>query len=148
MEESRNWFAGRAVAAIVLIMLLVAGGFALHRLGWSQGYVAAELVAQGGEAPTPLLAPSGWRPVGVGRGGLLLISLIVGLILVAFVGKLLRVIIWGAMARPAMCHHAVGGSWRHKRHWMNAPGLPWYGPWYGQPGGGSEGSGDEANGEA
>ncbi|MGD8968982.1 MAG: hypothetical protein PVI07_15860 [Anaerolineae bacterium] len=147
MTGSRNWFVWRAVATVALLGLLVGGGFAIHRLGWSQGYAAAELTAQGEEAPAPPLAPPGWRPVGFARGGLL-VSLLLGLLFFAFVGKLLRVTMWGAMAGPAMCHPAMGRSWRHPRHWMHGPMPPWYGPWYEQPGERSRESDSRENAEA
>jgi hypothetical protein len=145
MTESRSWFVWRVVAAVVLIGVLVAGGFAVHRLGWSQGYAAAELAAQGEEVPTPPLAPPGWRPVGFGRGGLMLMTLLLGFLFFALVGKLLRVLAWGAMAGPAMGWHHVGGSWRHPGHCMHGHVPPWYRPWYGQP---DEGSEDAAKAEA
>jgi hypothetical protein len=144
MMEHRNWFVWRAVAAGVLIGLLAAGGFAIHRLGWSQGYAAAELNAQGEEAPTPPLAPPGWRPVGFGRGGLL-VSLVLGLLFFAFVGKLLRFAMWGAVAGPVIGWHAAGGSWRHPGHWTHGHVPPWYGPWGGQPGERSQEGDDRAN---
>jgi hypothetical protein len=147
MTGSRNWFVWPALAAVVLLGLLVGGGFAIHRLGWSQGYAAAELTAQGEEAPTPPLAPPGWRPVGFARGGLL-VSLLLGILFFAFVGKLLRVIMLGAMAGPAMCRPAMDGSWRHPRHWMHGPMPPGYGPWYGQPGERSQESDTGENAEA
>jgi hypothetical protein len=147
MTASRNWFVWRAVAAVVLIGVLVAGGFVIHRVGWSQGYAAAELTAQGAEAPTPLLAPPGWGPVGLARGGLLA-SLVLGLVFFALAGKLLRVIMWGVMAGPAMGWHAMGGSWRHPQHWMHGPVPPGHGPWYERPGKGSQESDSKANAEA
>jgi hypothetical protein len=135
MTGNGNWFAWRALAAVVLIALLVAGGFAIHRLGWSQGYTAAELVAEGEEAPTPPLAPPGWRPMRPSVGGLL-VTLLLGLIALAFVGKLLRVVLWGALAGPAMGGPWMAGSWRHHWHRMHGPVPPsyGYGPWYRQPG--------------
>jgi hypothetical protein len=147
MMGSRNWFLWRAIATVALLGLLVAGGFAIHRLGWSQGYAAAELSAQGEEAPTPPLAPPGWRPVGFARGGLL-VPLLLGMLFLAFVGRLLRVIMWGAMAGPAMGWHAMGGSWRHPRPWMHGPVPPWCGPWNEQRGERSQGSDSGENAEA
>jgi hypothetical protein len=147
MTGSRNWFVWRAVAAVVLLGLLVGGGFAIHRLGWSQGYAAAELTAQGEEAPTPPLAHPGWRPVGLARGGLL-VSVLLGLLFFGFVGKLLRVIMWGAMAGPAMYHPAMGGPWRHPWHWMHGPMPPGYGPWCQQPNERSQESDSRENTEA
>lgn len=147
MTGGRNWFVWRAAVAVVLIGLLVAGGFAIHRLGWSQGYAAAERAAQGEEAPTPPLAPPGWRPTGFGRGGLL-ISLLLGLLFFALAGKLLRFIVWGAMTGPAMGWHAMGGSWRRPRHWMHGSVPPPYRRWSGQPDGRSQGTDDKVNEEA
>lgn len=57
--------AWRTAAAITLIAVLVAAGFAVHQLGWSHGYTAAQLAARGEDAPLPPLAPEGWRPVGI-----------------------------------------------------------------------------------
>jgi hypothetical protein len=148
MTGNRNWFVWRAVAMVVLIGLLIAGGFTIHRLGWSQGYAAAELSARGEEAATPPLAPPGWRPVGFGRGGLTLVTLLFGVAFLAFVGSLLRVVVWGAMAGPAMGWHAMGGSWRHPRHWMHGPVPPWCSARGKQPGERSPGSDDRANAEA
>jgi hypothetical protein len=147
MVRSRTWFVWRAVAAVVLVALLVAGGFAVHRLGWSQGYAAAELAGQGEEASRLFLPPQGWHPVGFVRGGLF-ISLLLGLLFFALIGKLLRIILWGAMAGPAMCRAAVGGSWRHPRHGMHGPVPPWYGPCHEQPDERSQESGDKAGEEA
>jgi hypothetical protein len=144
MTRRRDWFAWRVVATVVLLGLLVAGGFAVHRLGWSQGYAAAELSAGGEEAPTPPLAPPGWRPAGfVYRplGGLL-VTLLLGLILLSFAGKLLRVVLWGAMAGPAMA-----GPWRHHWHRMHGPLPPWYGPWCQQHSERPQESDDQASAE-
>jgi hypothetical protein len=146
MTRRGGWFVWRAVAAVILLGTLVVGGFAIHRLGWSQGYTAAELTAQGEEAPTPPLTPPGWRPVGFARGGLLL-SLFLGLLFLAFVGKLLRLIMWGAMAGPMMHWHARGGFW-HPRHWARGTMPPGHGPWCGWPHEASPRSEDRAEAEA
>ena len=148
MTRSRYWFVWRAVATVVLLGLLVAGGFAVHRLGWSQGYAAAELADRGEEMPTPPLARPGWRPVGFARGGLLLTSLLLGFLFLAFVGKLLRVITWGAMAGPAMAWHGTGRTWRHPWHCMHGPVPPWCGPMHGQPNERSQRADDEEKAEA
>jgi hypothetical protein len=147
MTGRENWIVWRAIAVVVLISLMVGGGFAIHRLGWSQGYAAAELSAQGEEVPTPPLAPPGWRPVGLARGGLL-VSILLGLVFFALVGRLLRVIMWGAAAGPAMRWHAMGGAWRHPRHWMHGPVPPWYSPWCRQPGDTAPENDNRANAEA
>jgi hypothetical protein len=127
----------RAVTTVVLIGLLVAGGFAIHRLGWSQGYAAAELTAAGEEAPAPPLAPPGWRPIGFAYrplGGGLLVALLLGLIFLAVSGKLVRVIMWGAMGGPAMAGSWMADPWGHHRHRMHGPVPPWHGSRCEQPG--------------
>jgi hypothetical protein len=143
MTRGRNWFVWRVVATVVLLGLLAAGGFAVHRLGWSQGYAAAELADRGEEVPTPPLAPPGWRPVGFARGGLLLTSLLLGFLFLVFVGKLVRLIMWGAMAGPAMAWHGTGGPWHHHWHCRHGPVPPWHGPNYGWPNESSQADGAE-----
>ena len=140
--ENRNWFVWRALAGVILVGLLAVGGFALHRLGWSQGFAAAEIAAEGGDVPTPPLAPAGWRPVGLGRGGLP-VSLVVGLLLMAFAGRLVRGIFWGALVGPGMCGPGGWGSWRHARRWMPRSVPARHRPGYERPGGVSQGK-DEA----
>jgi hypothetical protein len=83
----------------------------------------------------------------------MLITLLLGFLFFAFVGKLLRVIMWGAMAGPAMigpsmAWDGIGGSWRHPRHRAHGPVRPWYGPWCGQPGESPETSEDTQDLEA
>ena len=79
---------------------------------------------------------------------LILASLLLGLLFFAFVGKMLRVIMWGAMVGPAMCHPAMARSWRHPRHWMHGPMPPWHGPWHEQPGERPQEGDSRANAEA
>jgi hypothetical protein len=75
-------------------------------------------------------------------------SLLVGFLFFAFVGKLLRVIVWGAMAGPAMGWHGMGGSWRHPWHRMHGPAPPWSGLWHEHAGESSQGSEDGTKAEA
>ena len=49
---SKKWFWMRALVMLVIVGLLVVGGVALYRAGWSQGYVASPLVVEGEEAET------------------------------------------------------------------------------------------------
>ena len=122
----------RTLATVIVIGLLAAGGFAIYRLGWSQGYTAAELAAQGQEGPASPLAPRGWRPVGWASEGLL-ISLVLPLILFAFVGKLTRVILWIAVVRLPGWRTAHGRFGSYPLHWTHGPEPSWYGPWQEQP---------------
>ena len=47
MRNKGLWFVVKALLALILIGLLVAGGFAIHYVSWSQGYAAGQ---QAGEA--------------------------------------------------------------------------------------------------
>lgn len=150
MTNYGNWFIWRVLATVVLVALLVAGGFAVHRLGWSQGYAAAELAAEGEEPPTPPLASPGWRAIGFAYrplGGPL-VALLLGVVFLALVGRLLRVVLWGAIAGPAMARHWLGGPGRQHWHRMHGPVPPWYGPWSQQSGEGPRDSDEGANAEA
>ena len=126
MAKNRSWFLWRGVAAVMLLVTLAGGGFAVYRLGWSQGYAAAELPALGDEASTPVLTPPGWRGGGLASGEAL-IAVCLGLLLLAFAGRLVCVIVWGLMAGPAVRRPAMAGGWGHPWHY-------WHRPWYHRPG--------------
>jgi len=147
MTKDRNWFVWRAVAVVVLLLVLAVGGFAAHRVGWSQGYAAAELAAEGEEAPTPPLAPPGWRGVEFARGGGLLISVFLGLLFFTFIAKLVGFVVWGWMAGPAMSRRAMAGGWGHPWHCRHGPVPPWHAGWYEQAGGSAPAGEDQANAE-
>jgi hypothetical protein len=144
MGKKGWWFLARAVAMLILIGLVVAGGFAIHYISWSQGYSAGQLTSEGEEVATPPYFPgdSGhfmWharsvhRPFGV-IGALFRIGLCI--LFFAIVFKLIRFVVWGSVFR-----HAMAGPWakpwcgphgrraygRHARwHKMHGPPMP---PW-------------------
>jgi hypothetical protein len=144
MGKKGLWFLARAVAMLILIGLVVAGGFAIHYISWSQGYSAGQLAGEGEEAATPPYFPGGpeyflwhsramYRPFGV-IGVLFKIGLCI--LFFAVVCKLIRFVIWGSVFR-----HVMAGPWakswgdprwprayrRHARwHRVHGPPMP---PW-------------------
>jgi hypothetical protein len=131
MSEGKNWFLWRALASLILVVLLVAGGLAVHYAGWARGYQAGQLAAEGGESVTPPYLPHAWGPAGFahyafGAGALLRVVLL--LVFLGVVGKLIHLVVWGAIWRPMMA-----GPWPrhwHPGHWrrMHGPMPPWWGP--------------------
>ncbi len=120
---STRWFLVRAVVAVVVIGLLVMGGLAIHRMGWSQGYRMGQLAVEGEDIAT---APHtyygfgyGGRPFGFGPflcGAGLLFLLFVA------VGQIFRLLAWKkVMGR---------GPWPMATRWhgMHGPMPPWC--WY------------------
>jgi hypothetical protein len=123
MDKKGLWFLVRAIATLLLIGLVVAGGFAIHYLSWSRGYTAGQLTAKGEEVATPPYlsdeseylmwhARSIHRPFGA-IGALFKIGLCI--LFFAIVFKLIRFVIWGSVFR-----HAMAGPWA--RHWYGHPG--------------------------
>lgn len=142
MSKSWVWFLVKALVALILVGLLVAGGFAIHYVSWSQGYAMGQRAAEGEEVaePPPYLY-HGFRPsrhLGLVRplmcaGGFLL--------LLCIFGGLFRALAWRKMwaCGPWAMHHR-GAHWRraaHRaKHWRHhGPMPPWCWDW------------DEADGE-
>lgn len=135
---SKKWFWVRALVTLVVIGLLAVGGFAVYRTGWSQGYAAAQLGAESEEGTTTPWGfghpgrPFGFAPGPFGAG--LLVTVVLGLLFFAVIGKLLRFVIWGPAWRFGMA-----GPW--PRHWRrfhqrwphgpmsHGPVPPWYWGW-------------------
>jgi hypothetical protein len=112
------WVVARVVAGLILIGLIVGGGFAVYRMGWSHGYIASEGAEGAIEPALPHRGPMGpWRhgPMGYhfGAGRFLLGA---GLVFLGFlfVGKLMRILFWGTWA------HRHWGPWNHG-HWGPMP---------------------------
>ena len=132
---SKNWFWVKAMAVLVIIGLLILGGLAIHRIGWSQGYKVGQLAAGSEEgAPVPYAA-YGFRYSGLFLTiGLLLLLLIV-------VGKSFRFWAWKMAWGPwmmaggpwKMAHGPKGEYWtRHwAKHWRRPHGSmpPWCWGW-------------------
>jgi hypothetical protein len=127
MGKKGLWFLARAVAMLILIGLVVAGGFAIHYFSWSRGYAVGQLASEGEEVATPPYLPdeSGyftWHARSVHRpfravGTLFGIGLCILFFAVVF--KLIRFVIWGSVFR-----HAMAGPWA--RHWHGYPGRRAY----------------------
>ncbi|MDY7075542.1 MAG: hypothetical protein SXV54_01330 [Chloroflexota bacterium] len=146
---SKKWFLVKAMVALVVIVLLATGGYAVYRTGWSQGYAAGQLATKGEEGAT---IPPGFhpgRPFGFAPHRVsLLLTVILGLLFLALTGKLIRFVIWGAAFHPMMA-----GSWpRHWRrtarwHRMHGPTPPWCWDWDEPCDEEAEGSSEEPNAE-
>jgi hypothetical protein len=134
---SKKGFWWRALAMLVLVGLVVAGGFAVHYLAWSRGYAAGQVAEWGEEVVTSSYLPHGFghygRPVSFLFGAGTLFKCLLGLIFFAVACKLIRFIVWGAAFGPMMCgpwpKHFHRGHWRRaaRRHWMHGPPMP---PWF------------------
>lgn len=127
MGKKGLWFVARAVAMLVLVGLVVAGGFAIHYISWSQGYSAGQLSGEGEEVATPPYFPGGpeyfmWHSPAMHHpfnivGTLFKIGLFILFFVIVF--KLIRFVIWGSVFR-----HAMAGPWG--RHWYGRPGRRAY----------------------
>lgn len=131
---SRGWIVARVVLAVLVVGLLVGGGYALYRGAWSHGYAAGQAAETGGEIAAP-----GWygypfpmRPHGFGLGLFFAIGL--ALLFFAFVGKMMRVAFWSkAMAGgPFPADARWARHWAAHRHWHypHGPVPPWF---WGEP---------------
>ncbi|MGD2143821.1 MAG: hypothetical protein PVF54_05020 [Anaerolineae bacterium] len=150
MTGNRSGLVWRALAAVVLVVLLVAGGVVIYRLGWSQGHAVGEQIAQGDEALPPPQSPRALPPIGWAHprmGAAVLITTLLGLFFFAALGKLLSFVVWGAMAGPAMARMGMTGHCPRHGHRVHGPVPPWYGPWGEPPGEKSRESGESANAE-
>jgi hypothetical protein len=121
MAENKNWFLWRALASLVLVGLLIAGGLAIHYAGWSRGYQAGQLATEGEGAATPPYLPHAGQPIGFtpylfGAGPLLRVALLLLFLVIA--GKLIRFIMWGVACRSAMAGPWMAGPWTG--HWQHA----------------------------
>ena len=116
MFKKRFWVAPLA-ALIVVGLLIILGGFAIHRLSWSQGYRMGQLAA-GGEG----IAVVPYGPHGFGRpGSFITIGLLFLLLIV--MGKFFRFWAWRMADGPKDVHWA--------RHWHrpHGPMPPWCWGW-------------------
>jgi hypothetical protein len=116
---SRRWFPFllSALAALIVVGLVIVGGFAIHRISWSQGYRTGQLAAGGEEGA---LAP--YAPYRLGRPGLLLTAGVLLLVLLV-IGKFFRFWAWNMAWGPWMM---AGGPWATGR---GPTGRHWAAPW-------------------
>jgi hypothetical protein len=113
---------------LVIIGLLIGGGWAVHRLGWTEGYAVGTGVAGGEISAVP------YAPGGLSYLGLFLTAGLAVLVLIGFTSKLLGLWAFKAVCGPWMMRHGpgktpVGPHGEHfERHWRSfhrhAP--PWW----------------------
>jgi hypothetical protein len=101
---SKTRFLAVPVVTLIVIGLLLVGGWAIHRIGWSQGYATGQLATGGQEA-----AIGPYAPYGLGYLGLFLMVGLVLLLLLVVIGKLFRFWAWTMVAGPWMM---AGGPWK------------------------------------
>ena len=125
MSQTRFPFA--LLAILIIIGLLMLGGFAIYRISWLEGYKTGQLVAAG-IADGTVMPYAPYRP---GCGGVLL-TLGVAFVLIVVAGKFFRFWTWKAGWGPGM---TSGGpkSERWVRHWHrhgpHGPVPPWCWDW-------------------
>jgi hypothetical protein len=110
---SRARFLVVSLAALITVALVVVGGLAIYRIGWSEGFKASQLMGRTAEQVLP--------PSSFGYPGLLL-TLAVIFVLLIVVGRFLRFSAWrhGAAWGPWMM---AGGPWRAQGEgWARHPG--------------------------
>ena len=126
---SKTRFLVGPLVALIFIGLLIVGGFAVHRLGWSDGYRMGQLAAGGeGGAVTP------YAPYGFGASGLLLSIGVIFLLLIV-IGKFFRFWAWKMAGGAWMAPSGPKGKYWAK-HWHRAhrraahgPVPPWCWEW-------------------
>ena len=125
MSQTRFPFAPLAI--LIIIGLLMLGGFAIYRISWLEGYKTGQLVTAGIAGGTVMpYAP--YRP---GCGGVLL-TLGVAFLLILVAGKFFRFWAWKSAWGPGM---KSGGPeserWvrRWHRHGPHGPMPPWCWDW-------------------
>jgi len=124
---SQTRFPYAPLAILIIIGLLMLGGFAIYRISWLEGYKTGQLVAAG-IADGTVMPYAPYRP---GCGGLLL-TLGVAFVLIVVAGKFFRVWAWKSGWGPGM---TTGGpnserwvkNWH--RHGPHGPVPPWCWDW-------------------
>ena len=117
----RGRFFVSTLFSILLIGLLVAGGYALIRLGWSQGYAMGLQAAQGEALPSAPFVP--YPRYGLGFGFL---PFLCGFGLLLFFGLFLMRFFW--FGRACRAWHKAG--WPQGEDWPKPWGHGRMPPWY------------------
>jgi hypothetical protein len=123
---NRRFFVAPLIG-LIIIGLLILGGYALYNTGWSQGYTLGQLAAgHEGQAVAP------YMPFGFGFPGPLLTILLL-LLLFVVISKLFHLLIWTMIGGRWMM---AGGPWHmadgpQGRHWHrhHGPMPPWWQDW-------------------
>jgi hypothetical protein len=124
---SRTWFRLAPLAILIIIGMLIAGGFVFYRISWLEGYRTGQMVAAGVADGT--VVP--YVPHQPGCGGLLLTLGAIFLLLLV-VGKFFRFWAWRAAGGPGMMPHGQKSEYwaRHwRRHRPHGPVPPWCWDW-------------------
>jgi len=130
---SKTWFVWRALVALIIIGLLVGGGWAIYRTGWSQGHMTGQLAAaveEGAVIPYPPYAfgyPG--RPVVLGGLGMLVLFGLLVLPLLA-IGRMAGGP-GGSFCGRKMADWSKEGPPPWIRHWHRDHGrrAPWCSDW-------------------
>jgi hypothetical protein len=100
---SRTRFLLLPLVMLVIIALLIGGGWAVHRVGWTEGYAVGTGVATGGTSVVP------YAPVGLSYLALFLMAGLAFLVLITLTGKLLCLWAFSSIAGPWAIRH---GPWK------------------------------------
>ncbi len=124
---SRQGFFAGPFALMLVSILLIVGGLAVHRIGWSEGYQVG-LLADGTQGNVAL-------PYSIGMPGLAL-TLIVALLALVLVGKVFHFLAWTAAWRSWAPRNGTAQPtdeprWSHwAAHWGHHAHMP---PWCWEP---------------
>ena len=112
------------LAALIIVCLLILGGFAIHQISWSQGYRMGQLAAGGeGGAVVP------YAPYGFGHRGLFITIGLLFLLLIV-TGKFFRFWAWKTIGGPWMMAHGPRSEyWARRWHRFHGPMPPWFWGW-------------------
>jgi hypothetical protein len=108
---SKKWFLAVPLAVLIIVGLLILSGFAIHRIGWSEGYRMGQLAASGEGGVTAPYAP-------FGTVGLVILLLIV-------IGKVFRFWAWMTWGPWVMAGSSMGAHWARHGVRPHGPVPPW-----------------------
>jgi hypothetical protein len=89
------------LTALIIIGLLIAGGLAIHRIGWAEGYRVGQLAADVGDG--------GVTPYALYGFGSPFITILLVLLFVIVIGKFFRLLAWRMVWGP---HMMPVGPWK------------------------------------
>ena len=122
---SKTRFVVVPVVILIIISLLLVGGWAIHRIGWSQGYATGQLATGGQEG-----AIGPYAPYGLGYLGLFLTVGLVLLLLLMVIGRIFRLWAWKMVGVPwTMAGGPKAEYWARHWHRPHGPMPPWCSGW-------------------